>query len=159
MSHLHQLQSEVFKWLNRARREPQQFVDHLTTYLVHVKSNVYTNPVTGVKLQLKEGIAAIKECIQYLRSLKPMEPVQLNEQLVERAKTHSEDLGLTGAAGHESSSGLGLIERMGECVPASNLVGENICVLESDGLSIVLDWLIDDGNLERTQRKNIFNYK
>lgn len=159
MSHLHQLQSEVFKWLNKARREPLQFVEVLTTYLVHVKSNVYTNPVTGMKLQLKEGLAGIKECIQYLRTLKPLEPLQLNEQLNEAAKTHSEDIGLSGETGHESSTGLGLVERLNQCVPSSNLVGENICVLESDGLSIMLDWLIDDGNPERTQRKNVFNPK
>lgn len=159
MSHFHHLQTEVFKWVNKARREPLQVVELLTTYLVHVKSNVYTNPVTGMRVQLKEGIAGIKDCIQYLRTLKPLEPVQMSEPLNGLAKTHSEDIGLSGEIGHESSTGSNLVERASQCVPASNLVGENICVLESDGLGILLDWLIDDGNPDRTQRKNVFNQK
>ena len=83
-------------------------------------------------------------------------PLEWNKDLTEAAKDHVKDIGRNGLLGHESSSGLGIYDRilMNNENQAVGMWAENIVFESKDPVEIVALMLINDGDSTRAQREN-----
>ena len=159
MSDLSELEDDVLEWVNRARTNPSSIIDILRSYILHVDdSGVYCNPVSGAKVLLKEGTGVIIGCVEFLRGVSPQEPLEIENQLKFCAKDLAKELGKSGKVSYEGDRQESFSSRVQLYLEGKvQSAGENISVFEEEGLSVALDWIIDDGNPERTRRLNVFN--
>lgn len=50
------IEQNAIKWLNRARNEPDRIILELEIMLNSLKGNIYRNPKTGERFEVKEVI-------------------------------------------------------------------------------------------------------
>lgn len=88
-----------------------------------------------------------------------MTKLSLSKGLVQAAKDHCYDIGRQGMISHTGSDGSSMGERMERYGSWNVAIAENISFSEKTAKDIVLQFIIDDGNLSRGHRKNIMNNK
>lgn len=86
-----------------------------------------------------------------------MTKLSLSKGLVQAAKDHCYDIGRQGMISHTGSDGSSMGERMERYGSWNVAIAENISFSEKTAKDIVLQFIIDDGNLSRGHRKNIMN--
>jgi uncharacterized protein YkwD len=129
----------------------------LEAYLSKVENKVYHDPHSTIRFNLHEGESAVREAIEYLRSLKPRCALQPVAELQRAAELLSSDLGRSGETGHVTSDGANVKSRVEKFGRWSGAVAENLSVADCTGKSVVTSMIIDDGNASRSQRKNLFH--
>jgi uncharacterized protein YkwD len=140
--------------INLARANPIQYAGYLEAF----KPNYNGKELRfsgGNSLVTNEGVSACDEAIAYLRSLKPMAPLEMRAGLVLGAKDHVGDLVKTGGRGHKGSDGSVPEDRVSRYGTWSDSVGENILYNSSKAREDVISLIIDDGVATRGHRKNI----
>ncbi|HEY6161590.1 MAG TPA: CAP domain-containing protein [Bacteroidia bacterium] len=132
-------EKKVIFFTNLARINPGLFSE---TVLDHfMDSTGYKNSVYVVSLK------------KALASAKPGQPLVVQKDLYEIAKSHAENMGKTGKKGHEDFE-----KRYKPVLKQYNkLVGENCSYGFDKGLRIVLQLLIDEGVGDSGHRKNILD--
>jgi uncharacterized protein YkwD len=141
--------------INLARANPIQYAGYLEAF----KPNYNGKELRfsgGNSLVTNEGVSACDEAIGYLRSLKPMAPLEMRAGLVLGAKDHVGDLVKTGGRGHKGSDGSVPEDRVSRYGTWSDSVGENILYNSNKAREDVISLIIDDGVATRGHRKNIF---
>ena len=105
-----------------------------------------------------EGIAACREAIAHLLKQPVVSPLQYSAVLERSATDHVLDQGSGGYTGHAGSNGShpqDRIERYGDVVTT---MGE-VCSYsqDTDGLQIIMKFVIDDGVADRGHRDAVFD--
>ena len=123
--------------INKVRSDPKLFAQqHLTN---------------------SKGSVAEIELEELLYSLKPLNPLKTNKNIYEVSKKHALDLGMNKIAGHTSSNGLNMEQRLQEGGVNTKVFAENCIFGYNDPLEILLRLLIDEENENRNQRKIILS--
>ena len=104
-----------------------------------------------------EGVAAVDEAVNFLRTLKPLPPLGVARGMCLAAKDHALDLALKGTTGHKGSDGSLPNTRMERYGRWENVNGENIAYEVTTARHIVIGMIIDDGVANRGHRRNIFD--
>lgn len=146
----------VWQAQNQLRKSPQSFIPKLEARLQYFQGNKYCLP-GKIPLITNEGPSAVKEAIEFLRKQQPIAELVQKDGLRQAAQDHANDIGPKGLVSHSGSDGSSMttrIERYGEW---SGQIGENIEFGSFDPDEVVINLLIDDGNMNRGHRKNIFN--
>ncbi len=151
------LERETLEWMNKARTAPQSLVPVLEAYLSKVENKVYHDPHSTIRFNLHEGEAAVREAIDFLKSVKPRCELQAVPELERAAALLAQDLGKSGETSHQASDGSNVKSRVEKFGKWSGAVAENLSVADCTGKSVVTSMLIDDGNTARSQRKNLFH--
>lgn len=154
--YLSKVEREVIDEMNLARTEPAEYAKFLKKYMsLHVGDNVFE--IAGRRIRTKEGVAAVKEAIEFLeKDAKAVKALKPSRGLSLAAKDHVDDIGPAGMAGHVGTKGstmTGRIEKRGQW---EKTIGENISFGKADARGIVMQLIIDDGVPGRGHRKNIF---
>lgn len=146
---------EILAEINLARTNPTQYLRYLQEFkpFYHGKEVKYAD---GSTLVTNEGVSALEEAIDFVRSLKPLPPLELRKGLVLGAKDHVNDLAKTGQSGHRGSDGSILEDRLNRYGSWSDSVGEDIVYRSRKAREDVIGLIIDDGVKSRGHRKNIF---
>ncbi|HEY0006001.1 MAG TPA: CAP domain-containing protein [Pyrinomonadaceae bacterium] len=147
---------EIISEINLARSNPAQYVAYLEQLRKYYAGKEIRRPGQPVEVTM-EGETAIEEAIQYVRSLKPLQPFSVYQGMCLAAKDHLKDLGKTGSTGHKGSDGSIPEERLNRYGNWQKTVGENIVYGSSTARDTVMGWIIDDGNPTRGHRLNIFS--
>src|SRR6185503_15738645 len=116
---------EILAEINLARTNPAQYV----RYLEEFKSSYHGNQIKfsdGSTLVTNEGVSALEEAISFVRSLKPLPPLELRQGLILGARDHVNDMVKTGQSGHRGSDGSVPEDRLSRYGKWSDSVGENI---------------------------------
>lgn len=148
-------EEEILAEINLARSNPAQYASYLESF----KQNYNGKELRlsdGKTLQTNEGVSACDEAIAYLRTLKPLTPLQVRAGLGLGAKDHVGDLVKTGGRGHKGSDGSMPEARVSRYGTWTESVGENILYNSSKTREDVISLIIDDGVANRGHRKNIF---
>ncbi|MDQ2976148.1 MAG: CAP domain-containing protein [Acidobacteriota bacterium] len=148
-------EEEILAEINLARANPVEYAGYLEAF----KPNYNGKQLTfsdGKSLVTNEGVSACDEAIVYLRSLKPLAPLEMSAGLVLRAKDHVGDLVKTGGRGHKGSDGSVPEDRVSRYGTWSESVGEDILYDSRKAREDVISLIIDDGVATRGHRKNIF---
>jgi uncharacterized protein YkwD len=153
---LSDLEKEIIIELNRARSNPVGYAKKLEDFKRHyVGQYIYIAGRTQVVTQ--EGVSAVNEAIEFLKSTAPMPLLRVSQGLCAAAKVHAEDQGPKGLVSHEGSDKSTPGERMNRFGTWGAAFGENIEFGNTTAREIVIQLIIDDGVPGRGHRKNIFN--
>ncbi len=151
------LADAVLAELNRARADPQAYAQTLRQYRGYIspKDKVARIPNDPVGRITVEGAVGVDEAIAFVLAQQPLPPLQQSDILAAAALDHANEQGPTGALGHNSASGLTPGERVMRR-GGGKFVGEIIAYGSSDALSVVRQFIIDDGVPARGHRALIF---
>ena len=152
------LEKKLFKLHNDLRQNPQNYIPKLKDCLKYLRNKIYHAPGED-PIQSYEGASAIEEAIQFLKTQKPLEPLEYNDSLAQACKDHANDIGSKGLTSHEGSDDKNISDRIEKYVEWDGITAESIDFGFKDPGNIILNLLIDDGVKDRYQRKNLFNEK
>ena len=142
----------VVREMNLARQNPGAYAGFLEDLRAHYNGRFLILP-GQTRIYPREGLGAVDEAIQFLRSAQPLQPLSLSPGLSRGAADHcAEQAG--GAIGHGNPT-----SRMNRYGSWSASWGENIAYGKSSARDVVLALIIDDGLLARKHRANIFASK
>ena len=99
-----EMDQKVFALHNQIRADPKSVIPDLEKMLEQFEGNLLRRP-GQVTLRTKEGQAAVKEAIEFLKKQQPVEALRWSEDVAKAAKDHFEDIGPKGLIQHEGSDG------------------------------------------------------
>lgn len=156
LNFLSPLEREVVQEINLARSNPQQYASYLEQMKPHFKGNTYQPPgKTGLVTQ--EGLGALDDAINFLRSAKPLSPYAVSKGMCSGAGVHAKDLGPKGATGHKGSDGSFCEQRVARFGSWEGDIGENISYGSESAREQVIYLLIDDGVTNRGHRRRLLS--
>ena len=119
------LAQETFEQHNLLRSNPTSFVPDLESLLKLFKGQILYKP-GEIPLMTNEGPNAIKECIQFLKSAKPLPEFKWIDELSRASQDHADDIGPKSIVGHSGSNGCSMSDRMEKYGEWESTIGENI---------------------------------
>jgi uncharacterized protein YkwD len=150
------LEKEVITELNMARTDPTAYAGYIEEFKRHYAGfYIYIAGRTQIKTQ--EGVAAVNEAIEYLKSQSPLPPLKVSRGLSLSAHDHVKTQGPTGLKGHTGPDNSSPQQRMNRFGSWGGSYGENIEYGNFEARQIIMQLIIDDGVPDRSHRKNIFN--
>ena len=102
-----------------------------------------------------EGDNVFKEAITFLKSLKPLQPLEWDQNLYSSAEEHVNDIGPKGLLLYQSSDGTEPEDRINKYCNYETL-GENIDFGPNDAMGGIISLTLDDGEEQRPHRENLF---
>jgi uncharacterized protein YkwD len=150
-----QYEQQLLEEINSARKNPAAYVSYLVEYRAYYHDKAVTFP-DGRTIETNEGVAALDEAIAFVRSLKPVGPLEVRRGMMSGAKLHLEDMKKSGRFGHIGSNGSKPEDRLNLFGTWEASVGENLVYESRSARNDVIGMLIDDGVTTRGHRKNIF---
>ena len=151
-----ELQSELLLYHNQLRTNPSSFIPILQEWQKRYKDNILQLNKESPSRTF-EGEKGCLEAIKFLKTLKPLPELKYNESLSKAAMDHAADIGQYGLVGHEGSRDSTLYERIEKYMEWDGACAENLDFGFKNAENIILNMLIDDGDEERSQRKNMFD--
>jgi uncharacterized protein YkwD len=146
---------EILAEINLARSNPALYLTYLEDFKKSYRGKEIRYP-DGSTLVTNEGVGALEDAIVFVRSVKPLPPLELRKGLILGAQDHVNDLVKTGQSGHRGSDGSMLEDRLNRYGSWSVSVGEDIVYRSRKAREDVIALIIDDGVKSRGHRKNIF---
>jgi len=150
------LVKDTFNQQNLLRSSPDSFIPDLEALLKLFKGNVLHRP-GEIPLMTNEGPGALKECISFLRTAKPLPIMTWSDEMSKAAQGHADDIGPKSIVGHSGSDGSTMSSRLEKYGDWEDCLGENIDFGGKTGREVICNLMVDDGNATRGHRKNIFN--
>ncbi len=148
---------ELQKEINALRSDPSLYA---STYIEPLISRFDGNSrlnYTDSLISTKEGIKAIKECVEVLKNTEVLPLISLEKGLCLSAQELADDLEKTGKRGGTTSSGKGAAQRMQEYGRVMQIWSESVWYSLNTARDIVVSMLIDDGVAKRGHRTSILN--
>lgn len=149
-------EKEVIIELNSARTNPAKFAEYIIDFKrFYLGKNIQIareDPIIT-----KEGVTAVNEAIDFLKSIEPLKPLRVSKGLSLAAKSHAKDQSSKGTTGHQGSDKSSPMERMNRYGEWEKAAAENLSYGTRNPRHIVIYLIIDDGVKNRGHRKNIFN--
>lgn len=124
--------------------------------LLILLNKVRTNPKLFVSQYLK-GEENENDLSEVLLNMDILNPLSTNKKIYEVSKKHAIDLGLNELAGHISSNGMTMEDRLNSNSIFTKVFAENCIFGYNDPMEIMLRLLIDEDNENRNQRKIILS--
>ena len=148
----------IFNLLNQFRANPRQLAHHLEKLKKYLdkSTNVLSEP-GKVQFQMIEGEKVINETIKYLKKLPPIPPLEWEDALTLSAQHHVNDIGPKGILSYQSSDGTEPEDRITQYGNYMDALGENIDFGPNDEIGVIVSMALDDGEVERPLRENLFN--
>jgi uncharacterized protein YkwD len=150
------LENAVVHELNMARTAPKDYASFLEQYKKYYDKKLLKLP-GQTPILTNEGVGAVVEAIRYLRSVKPLPPLNPSKGMSSGARDHVTDQGPSGSTQRKGSDESQAWDRVNRYGTWEKSIGENIAYGSDKARNIVMFLIIDDGVSSRGHRKNIFN--
>ncbi|WP_204102140.1 MULTISPECIES: pre-peptidase C-terminal domain-containing protein [Spirulina sp. CCY15215] len=151
-----QFEADIIREMNRARTNPNSYADWLSRQRQFFNGNTLNLPGEA-PFETQEGVAALEEAIEYLRSLRPLFPLMDSEGMSQAARELVMDQAVSGEEGHTGSNSLGFVERLAKYGTFSGGAAENLSYGRETPSTVVMMLILDDGDPNRSSRNKIFN--
>ena len=148
---------DIFNLINKYRANPKELARHLERLKKYLdtSTNILSEP-DKIQIQMVEGEEVFNEAIQFLKNLRPLEPLQWEDALAASAQEHVDDIGPKGLLLYQSSDGTEPEERITKYGTYLESLGENIDFGPNDAIGVIVSLTLDDGEEERPHRDNLF---
>ena len=153
-----ELEKELFQLHNKIRQNPQSYIPKLKEYLKYFRNKIY-HPPGEDPIQTYEGPEAFEDAIQFLKTQKPVGPLEFNDNITNACRDHASDIGEKGFTSHEGSTTKNISERLEKYCEWDGACSESIDLGFRTAENVLINLLVDDGVSNRYQRLNIFNGK
>jgi len=150
------LEHAVVSEINKARTAPKDYASLLEQYKEYYDKKILKLP-GETPILTKEGERGVVEAVRYLRSVKPVFPLNPSKGMSSGARDHVKDQGSSGFTQHKGRDGSRASERVNRYGTWEKSIGENIVYGSDKARNIVMYLIIDDGVSGRGHRKTIFN--
>jgi uncharacterized protein YkwD len=158
-SYLSVLENNIILHLNMARTDPSRYSqEFISPRIPFYNNNMYLEPggpENFIGLKTQEGVNAVYEAAEVMKSTKPLGLLKANKKLTLAAQYHAMDQSKSGGVGHVSQNGSTLKNRIERYGKWQHTIGENIIYGANSGIDVVVELLIDDGVKSRGHRTNI----
>lgn len=109
-----------------------------------------------IRIQMVEDISIFEDAIQFLSEIDSLNPLQWEENLAMSALEHVLDIGPKGLLRFDSSDGTSVEDRIRKYGNFIEHLGESIDYGPNDAMGVLVSLILDDGELERPDRYNLF---
>mmetsp|Transcript_38478 Transcript_38478/g.39907 ORF Transcript_38478/g.39907 Transcript_38478/m.39907 type:complete len:275 (-) Transcript_38478:122-946(-) len=150
------LENDFFTQVNAFRKEPSSLVPILEETIKNYKNGILYRP-GEIPIQTSEGVSAVEECIEVLKTTEPMPEFKRSPFLDQACKDHATDIGSRGLVNHDGSDGSNVSDRIERYAEWEGTCAENIDFGSKEAINCLIDLLIDDGVEKRGHRKNLMN--
>ena len=151
-----EIEEDIFNCHNECRVNPFNYIMKLKEISNYFKDKTYHHPYEDAILTY-EGVDAIEDAMQYLKALKPLNPLEYSEEISKACRDHIADIGPKGLITHEGSDGSNITDRVEKYCEWDGIIAENLDFGFRIGENVLMNMIIDDGLKDKIQRKNIFN--
>ena len=151
-----EIEKEIFKCHNEIRANPSSYITKLKDIIPYFKDEIYYHPLEGA-ITTHEGVDAIEDAIQFLKSMNPVEELIYSEEISKACRDHIMDIGPKGLTDHIGSDGSNITDRIEKYCEWDGVVAENLDFGFKEPDNVVMNMIMDYGVKEKCQRKNIFN--
>ena len=147
----------IYNLINRFRRNPRDLANHLERIKKYLdtSTNILSEP-DKIQIQMVEGEEVFNEAINYLKNLRPLQPLIWEDALAQSAQEHVDDIGPKGLLLYQSSDGTEPEDRISKYGNYIESLGENIDFGPNDAMGVIISLTLDDGEEERPHRENLF---
>ena len=147
----------IFNLINKYRANPRELARHLEKLKKYLdkNTNILSEP-EKIQIQMVEGENVFNEAINFLKNLRPLQPLQWDDCLAQSAQEHVDDIGPKGLLLYQSSDGTEPEDRITKYGNYIESLGENIDFGPNDEIGVIVSLTLDDGEEERPHRDNLF---
>lgn len=132
------LEQEILKEINRSRNDPVSYANWLESMKQYFDGSNYSLPGEN-SVRSNKGLEALNEAIVFLKTLKPLEALNISKDLTNNAKNRIALEANSTNSNHPISE------------------DENITYGKETAQAIVMQLIMDDGVADRHHRRNILN--
>ena len=147
----------IFNLINKFRANPRELARHLENLkkYLDLNTNILSEP-DKIQIQMVEGENVFNEAINFLKNLRPLQPLEWDDCLAQSAQEHVDDIGPKGLLLYQSSDGTEPEDRISKYGNYIDSLGENIDFGPNDEIGVIVSLTLDDGEEERPHRDNLF---
>lgn len=157
---LSQDEQALLNEINQARAHPQVYASYLEKLKPMFNGKTY-KPDAQDAFDTQEGWTAVEDAIKFMKTARPLGPLNASQGLSLAALSHVKDQSASGATGHRGNDSTFIEQRVKPYGSWQGGIGENLTYGNSSARERVLTWLIDDGFASRGHRNRLMsdNYR
>jgi hypothetical protein len=149
------IEQEIFKLQNEIRKDPQSYVEKLENSLKFYQNNILSRE-NEIPIPTYEGVEAVKDAITFLKNQQPVPELAYSKEMSLSCKDLINDIGPKGLVSHEGIENKNLYNRLEKYCDWDGAIAENLDFGFKIPENIIMNMVIDDGDENRYQRKNLF---
>lgn len=153
---LYTFEQSILNEMNAIRANPKSYVPYVEDYKKMFNGSIIHYP-NGTLIQTNEGLAAVDEAIEFLKTAPSEPPLKFVVGLAKTSNLQLSNLLIDPSLGHYGPDGSQLDVRLRKFGTVGSAYAENITYDMPTPLEIVLAMLIDDGVKSRGHRRNLFS--
>ena len=149
------IEEEIFNEQNILRKNPKSFIPKLEKSLNYYQNNILSKD-NEIPIPTYEGINAVKDAINFLKNQEPVQELIYSEEMSLSCKDLVNDIGPKGLITHEGTEIKNIYNRLEKYCDWDGVIAENLDFGFKIPENIIMNMIIDDGDENRYQRKNLF---
>ena len=149
------IEKEIYKEQNELRKNPKSYIEKLKDSLKYYQNNILSKD-GEIPIPTYEGVEAVKDAINFLQNQKPVPELVYSKDISLSCKDIIEDIGPKGLVTHEGTEAKNIYNRIEKYCEWDGVLAENLDFGFKKPENIIMNMLIDDGDENRYQRKNLF---
>ena len=149
------IEEEIFNEQNKLRKNPKSYIQKLEKSLNYYQNNILSKE-NEIPIPTYEGINAVKNAINFLKSQEPVQELIYSKEMSLSCKDLVNDIGPKGLITHEGTEIKNIYNRLEKYCDWDGVIAENLDFGFKIPENIIMNLIIDDGDENRYQRKNLF---
>ena len=149
------IEQEIFKEQNELRKNPKSYIEKLQNSLKFYNNYILLKE-GEIPIPTYEGIEGVKNAINFLQNQKPVPELIYSKEISLSCKDILNDIGPKGLVSHEGTEIKNIYNRLEQYCDWDGAIAENLDFGFKNPENIIMNMIIDDGDENRYQRKNLF---
>jgi hypothetical protein len=149
------IEQEIFKEHNELRKNPKSYIEKLQNSLKFYNNYILLKE-GEIPIPTYEGVEGVNNSINFLQNQKPVPELIYSKELSLSCKDILNDIGPKGLVSHEGTEIKNIYNRLEQYCDWDGAIAENLDFGFKNPENIIMNMIIDDGDENRYQRKNLF---
>ena len=150
-----EIEEGIFKQQNELRKNPDSYIEKLEKSLNDYQNNILSKE-NEIPIPTYEGAKAVNDAINFLKNQEPLPELIYSQEMSLSCKDLVNDIGPKGLVTHEGTEIKNIYNRLEKYCDWDGAIAENLDFGFKVPENIIMNMIIDDGDENRYQRKNLF---